>query len=204
MVWKNLKEWANIQTEVEPCDWQKMTALGSCLESLVQETLRPQPHLGFTWSGHQINQFPLLGFLFTSTKESSLILAIWEVKPLNSGMYLRSVESNSLRPYGLLPARLLCPWNFPGKNIGVSCYALLQENLLDPRIEFTSLVLLGLQVDSLPLHHWGSPTNGYYLEAKASGTEGLIILPQLKHPSQLDNLVTPLLHSFSLPKRHKY
>ena len=33
-----------------------------------------------------------------------------------------SVMSNSLRPYGLQPARLFCPWNSPGKNTGVGCY----------------------------------------------------------------------------------
>ena len=27
--------------------------------------------------------------------------------------------SNSLRPHGLKPARVLCPWDFPGKNTGV-------------------------------------------------------------------------------------
>ena len=27
---------------------------------------------------------------------------------------------------GLCPSRLLCPWNFPGKNIGVGCHFLLQ------------------------------------------------------------------------------
>ena len=27
------------------------------------------------------------------------------------------VASDSLRPYGLWPARLLCPWNLPGKNM---------------------------------------------------------------------------------------
>ena len=26
----------------------------------------------------------------------------------------------------LQPARLLCPWDFPGKNTGVSCHSLLQ------------------------------------------------------------------------------
>ena len=31
---------------------------------------------------------------------------------------IRSIMSNSLQPHGL-PARLLCPWNFPGKNTGV-------------------------------------------------------------------------------------
>ena len=34
-----------------------------------------------------------------------------------------SVVSDSLRSYGLKAARLLCPWNFPGKNAG--CHALL-------------------------------------------------------------------------------
>ena len=33
-----------------------------------------------------------------------------------------SVMSNSLRPHGLQPARLLCPWNFPGKHTGVGCH----------------------------------------------------------------------------------
>ena len=28
--------------------------------------------------------------------------------------------SDSLQPYGLEPARLLCPWDFPGKDTGVS------------------------------------------------------------------------------------
>ena len=34
--------------------------------------------------------------------------------------------SDSLRPYGLQPTRLLCPWDSPGKNTGVHCHALLQ------------------------------------------------------------------------------
>ena len=33
--------------------------------------------------------------------------------------------SDSLRSLGMLPARLLCPWNFPGKNTGVGCHFLL-------------------------------------------------------------------------------
>ena len=37
-----------------------------------------------------------------------------------------SVLSTSLRPYGLQPSRLLCPWSFPGKNTGVGCHFLLQ------------------------------------------------------------------------------
>ena len=37
-----------------------------------------------------------------------------------------SVMSDSLRPHGLGPARLLCPWDFPDKNTGVGCHSLLQ------------------------------------------------------------------------------
>ena len=33
---------------------------------------------------------------------------------------------NSLQPHGLQPARLLCPWDSPGKNTGVGCHAILQ------------------------------------------------------------------------------
>ena len=35
--------------------------------------------------------------------------------------------THSLRPYGLWPARLLCPWDFPRKNTGVSCHFHLQN-----------------------------------------------------------------------------
>ena len=34
--------------------------------------------------------------------------------------------SDSLWLHGLQPTRLLCPWNFPGKNTGVGCHFLLQ------------------------------------------------------------------------------
>ena len=36
------------------------------------------------------------------------------------------VVSESLQPHGLQPTRLLCPWDFPGKNTGVGCHCLLQ------------------------------------------------------------------------------
>ena len=37
-----------------------------------------------------------------------------------------SVVSDSVRPHGLQPTRLLRPWDSPGKNIGVGCHFLLQ------------------------------------------------------------------------------
>ena len=38
----------------------------------------------------------------------------------------RSVMSDSSRPHGLQPTRLLHPWDFPGKSTVVGCHCLLQ------------------------------------------------------------------------------
>ena len=39
----------------------------------------------------------------------------------------RSVMSNSSRPHGLQPTRLLHPWDFPSKSTGVGCHCLLHN-----------------------------------------------------------------------------
>ena len=39
----------------------------------------------------------------------------------------RSVVSDSSRPHGLQPTRLLCPWDFLGKSTGVGCHCLLRN-----------------------------------------------------------------------------
>ena len=41
-------------------------------------------------------------------------------------LFSHKVVSDFLQPCALQPARLLCPWNFPGKNTGVGCHFLLQ------------------------------------------------------------------------------
>ena len=63
-----------------------------------------------------------------------------------------SVVSDSLRPDGLWPARLLSPV----KNTGAGFHSLLQGNLPHPGIEPGSPVL---QVDSLPSEPPGKPKN---------------------------------------------
>ena len=72
-------------------------------------------------------------------------------------MRMHSVVSNSLQPHGLQPTRLLCPWDSPGKNTGVGCYALLQEIFStlgsNPRL----LCLLHWHTGSLPLVTPGKP-----------------------------------------------
>ena len=54
-----------------------------------------------------------------------------------------------LRPYELKPTRLLCPWDFPGKNIGMGCHFLFQGIFLTQG----SNLLLRWQADSFPLSH---------------------------------------------------
>ena len=52
------------------------------------------------------------------TGESSQFISKSEVKLLSC--------VDSLQRHGLQPTRLLCPWNFPGKNTEVGCHFLLQ------------------------------------------------------------------------------
>ena len=59
-----------------------------------------------------------------------------------------SVMSDSLQPHGVKPARLLCPWDFPGKNTGICCHFLLQGTFLTQGL---NTHLLHWQVDFLPL-----------------------------------------------------
>ena len=60
----------------------------------------------------------------------------------------------TLQPHGLQPARLLFPWDFPGKNTGVGCHFLLQGIFWTQGL---NLRLLHWQADCLPLSHLGSP-----------------------------------------------
>ena len=39
--------------------------------------------------------------------------------------------SDSSRPHGLQPTRLLHPWDFPGKSTGVGCHHLLWNNAIN-------------------------------------------------------------------------
>ena len=56
------------------------------------------------------------------------------------------------------PNRLLCPWDFPGKNIGVGCHFFLQGIFLT---QGRNLHLLHLQAGFLPLSHQQNPINKY-------------------------------------------
>ena len=64
---------------------------------------------------------------------------------------------DSLQPYGLELARLLCPWDSPGKNTGVGCHALFQGIFPIQGSNPCLLCLLLWQAGSLPLASSGKP-----------------------------------------------
>ena len=65
-----------------------------------------------------------------------------------------SVMSDSLRPHGLYPTRLVCPWDSPGKNTGRGCHSLLQG--IFPT-QGSNLDLLHCRQILYHMSHQGSP-----------------------------------------------
>ena len=65
-----------------------------------------------------------------------------------------SVMSHYSKIHGLQPARLLHPWNFPGKNTGVGCYSLLQRIFMTQEL---NPGLLNCRQTLYHLSHQGSP-----------------------------------------------
>ena len=72
-------------------------------------------------------------YFYIVVDQGFLTLHYWYFEPGGSlswgaiSCVLCSVVSDSLRPHGLWPARLLCPWDSPGKNTGVDCHSMLQR-----------------------------------------------------------------------------
>ena len=66
--------------------------------------------------------------------------------------------SDSLRTFGLLSARLLYLWDFPGNHARVGCHALLQGIFLTQGSDSRLLCLLHCRGILYPLSHQGSPT----------------------------------------------
>ena len=80
--------------------------------------------------------------------------------------------SDSLQPHGLQSARLLCPWDFPGKNIGVNCHFLLQGIFLT-QIKLSSPILQAV-----------SCISGRFFTAEPPGKPGKVGLTHIHCPGQ--------------------
>ena len=68
----------------------------------------------------------------------------------------------------LYSARLLSPWNSPGKNTGVSCHFLFQRIFPTQRCKLHVLSLLNWQVDCLPPALLGKSFVFLYLNPKSN------------------------------------
>ena len=62
------------------------------------------------------------------------VILLIDLQTLNRAVYVLESESvshpvmsSSWQPHGLYLARLLCPWDFPGKNIGMGSHSLLRR-----------------------------------------------------------------------------
>ena len=81
------------------------------------------------------------------------------LSPMHEGekwKWSRSVASDSSRPHGLQPTRLLHPWDFPGKSTGVGCHCLLCCSKQQSKSESRSVVFDPLQPHGL-YSPWNSP-----------------------------------------------
>ena len=81
-------------------------------------------------------------------------------------VFSRSVVFNSLWPHCLQPIRLLCPWNFPGKNTGEGCHFLLQRIFPTQGANPHLLCLPYWQVDSSRWAPPRKPTRVYKLNQR--------------------------------------
>ena len=81
--------------------------------------------------------------------------------PVTPWWFNHLVTSNSLRPYGLSPAKFLCPWDFPGKNTRMGYNGLpfpFPGELPNPGIEPESIAGILLHCrHSLPNQPTGKP-----------------------------------------------
>ena len=122
-------------------------------------------------------------------------------------MHACSVESDFLHLQGLKPARLICPWDYPGKNTAVGCRFLLQGIFPTQGLNLRLLHLLHWHAGSLPLAPAGKPPgpgnplkhrgiNSHFIEEKKKISMETHCLGHSKFPGMrivilifIDNLV---------------
>ena len=120
-------------------------------------------------------------------------------KPIDVVMvkWSRSVVSDSLRPHGLLPTWLLCPWDFPGNSTGVDCHFLLQRifptqgsNPGAPRVGRRVTVWATREIWSCP---YSQPNTKQDAEFSTS-----IIIGDIDRPSGLSKLFLSMVSHLSI------
>ena len=116
-----------------------------------------------SWPARSLLAEWIIKFLQFCHSELVTKTPVWEAAQLQMCMCSQSCPT-SLQPRELWPSRLLCPWNFPGKNTGVGCLFLLQAIFPTQGSNPRLLWLLNSEMGSLPLSQPGSPSVNQHLQ----------------------------------------
>ena len=124
----------------------------------------PRPKFLRKWSGLLFYYFFIREFFKNNNiywHESAVDLHVWLLKITFESVNCL-VLSDSLLPCGLWPARLISPWDSPGKNTGVGSHSLLQgifpSQEMNPGILNCKWILYHLSHQGSPLSNYKSAT----------------------------------------------
>ena len=133
----------------------------------------------------------------------SMIPVSWDILPLIPGgtgqpsdqirffccCLVTSAVSDSLQPHRLYPIKLLCLWDFPGKNTGMGRHFLLQEIFPTQELDLCLLHCRWI------LHYWATRSHFFCLKSKIM----LLLLLLLSHFSHVRLCATPWTAAHQAP-----
>ena len=123
---KKVKSLSHVRLFVTP--W----TIGSPIHGIFQASVLERVALSFSRGSSQPREHTQVSRIVGALPSESLLLRL---------LLSRSVVSDSVRPEGLQPTRLLRPWDSPGKNTGVGCHFLLQWMKVKSESEVTQSCL---------------------------------------------------------------
>ena len=110
-------------------DWEPLVWCTQLCNSSITET---RNHIASSRASQKSKEAPRLFKkwrnirpMFITKCYKDIFLEVWKGEIVS-----RSVIPGSLQTHGLYTARLLCPWDSPGKNTGVGCHFLSKRIIL--------------------------------------------------------------------------
>ena len=101
------------------------------------------------WRAFRVTREEYLFSQYSQSKGST-------VQPIGVRVY--SVAQSCPTLCDVQPSSLLCPWDSPGKNIGMGCHILLQGIFLT---QGSNLGLMSPEIAQQILYHWATSTVNY-------------------------------------------
>ena len=117
------------------------------------ESLKNDRIISIHFQGKPFNIMVIQVYALTSNAEEAEVERFYE----DLQDLLQVTPKKDVLFIGLEPTRLLCPWNFPGKNTGVGHHGLHEGIFPTQGSNPCTLRPLHGQAGSLPLCHRGSP-----------------------------------------------